>query len=307
MAVSVPRSADAHVPGLERARGVSAARAREASARADGLSDARSTALRAIETAEGLAEWCALAAANLDESSKVLLELFGQGAKGPCRSRAWIMRNGARIRKGERGYAVSRWGGYVWNVRQSTGNFGTVGNVEAGPVPADDLAGWTDLAGGDAVAGAILAAMRGWAVGAVKADTVDLDRSLAAARAVAYAWPACLSCEGAGCLACSCADDRSSRVVVLSWNDLHPEPEPTVKAAPRIGRPPKTRPALPELVAVMAEVADKRDEADGLRDEARRLEVAAMRRAVKAGATQRDIAAAVGISQARVKQILDAD
>lgn len=301
---AVPRKHEAHVSGLERARiGTAAADARQGSARADALSVARSSALRAFD----LPAFADLAAANLDYSAKVLLELMGQGARGPCRTRAWIMRNGARIEKGERGLAVSMFGAYVWPLRSTSGRFGSVGIAVDGEASSDEVAGWTAVCGGDVVAAAILVAMRGYHLVSVDVSDVTverLDTALAVARGVAWKLPACLSCDGDGCVLCSCQDDKS-RVAVVDCNAMPatPKPDRSVAAPKRRGRPPAVRPDIPDVALAMREVRRLRDEADRLRLEAAELERRAMQSAWSKHSLA-DIAAASGVTRGRVHQIV---
>jgi len=297
---AVPRKAEARVSGLERARiGAAAADARQGSARAVALEEARSIALRAFD----LSAFAELAAANLDYSAKVLLELMGQGARGPCRTRAWIMRNGARIQKGERGLAVSMFGGYVWPLRSTTGRFGSVGLVECGEAPTVELEGWAELAGGDPIAGAILASLRGYRAVLEVMPAVSLERldeALKRARGVAWRMPGCLSCDGAGCLACSCLDDKTRIGVLYSEDMPSPEPQPAAKR----GRPRAVRPPLPDVERSVAAARGMRVEAERMVREARELERAAMQAAVDGGYSLGDVAAAAGVTKARVSQIL---
>ena len=318
---AVPRKHEASVRGIERARiGASAAAAREGSARADALQLAQSDALRAVSEPAGLADWCTLAAANVDYSARVLLELCGQDARGPCRTRAWILRNGARIRKGERGYAVSMFGAYVWRLEQTTESFGGFGHSAYGDAPADELEGWRSVCGGDPIAAAIIAAMRGYRVGSVAGPAPDLERldvALRRARGVAWNLPACLSCDGAGCVLCSCADDRTRQGAIdcnpmpLESVPVPSEPVGSVAApdrsvARRVGRPRAVRPELPDVAAAMREVRRLRAERDRLHAEAAAIEYEALKLAW-ATHSLADIAEAAGITRARVHQIVKSD
>ena len=300
MSVSVPRKSDAAVSGLERARiGAAAADALEGSARADALHEARSDALGALD----LAGFATLAAGNVDYSAKVLLELIGQDARGVCRTRAWVLRNGARIRKGERGTAVSMFGAYVFQLdRQTTERFGGFGHSAYGAAQADDLEGWAMVTGGDRLAAAILCAMRGYSVDAVELDEAPtlerLDEALGRARWVAWNLPACMSCDGAGCVLCSCADDRCRQPLVYCEPMAAQEP-PKSKRGPR----PKVRPEIAEISAAMQHAAALRAQADQLQAEADEHVRAAMAKARESHSFG-DIAAAAGLTRARVHQIV---
>jgi hypothetical protein len=124
---AVPRKSEAFVGGLFRARlGASAADAKAKNARRGALDQAVRDAI-ADAMANGLDGLVELAAVNPDLDARVLLELASQGAHGVMRTRAWYLRNGCAIRKGEHGAAVSMFGAYLFGIRQSTGRFGDVG------------------------------------------------------------------------------------------------------------------------------------------------------------------------------------
>ena len=153
----------------------------------------------------------------------------------------------------------------------------------------------------------MICAMRGYRVGSVAAGDVTLERldvALAKARGVAWKLPACLSCDGAGCLACSCLDDRS-RTEVVDCIAMTPEaaPDRSVASSKRRGRPPAKRPDLPDVAVAMREVRRLRDEADRLRGEAAELERRAMQQAWSKHSLA-DIAAASGVTRGRVHQIV---
>lgn len=311
MAVRVPTAAESRVSGLERARiGAAAADRLQDGVRGSSLERARSIALDDIATPEGLAEWCTLAAGNIDYSAKVLLEAMGQGARGVLRTKAWVLRNGARVNKSERGYAVSMFGAYVFEARQWSERFGSPG-TESGDAPTDELDGWATICSGDRVAAAIICAMRGYRLPPLEGLDVDLealDLALARVRGVAWHLPACLSCDGAGCVLCSCSDDRC-RLAVVDCKPMSAAPKPKAPRAEtgkRIGRPPKARPALGDLAAVaaaMREARRLRAESDRLRSEAQAVEARAMRLAHETHSLG-DIAAATGLSRQRVHQII---
>jgi AcrR family transcriptional regulator len=75
------------------------------------------------------------------------------------------------------------------------------------------------------------------------------------------------------------------------------------KTAARIGRPPKTRPAIPSVAAAVRQAERKREKADTLRAQADELIADAMRKAA-AEHSLADIAAVAGVSKARVHQIV---
>ena len=294
MSITVPRQSEARVRASARARiGDAAAEKLERSARRNALDYALAEALESCQSPEGLARFCEMAARNLDMSTKCLLEAIGQDAPiGILRTRAWVLRNGAAIRKGERGYAVSMFGAYVFAGRQMTRSFGDIGSA-VGFAPECELDGYSELAG-DRIAGAILCAIRGCRLAAVTAPvTIErLERALAAARGVVQAITACLSCEGAGCVACSCHDDRCPQLAVLSSRAMN--------GKARIGRPPKEREPIPAVV----KAAKAREAAKRTLERADAAFAEAMREAIRDGASYKDVAASADITAGRVHQIV---
>lgn len=297
---AVPRKAEAFVGGLERARlGASAADAKAKNARRGALDQVVRGAI-ADAVATGLDGLIELAASNPDLDARVLLELAGQGARGVMRTRAWYLRNGCAIRRGEHGAAVSMFGAYLFAVRQSTGRFGDVGE-KIGPCPKVEADYWLEACGGDELAAGILIRRRGYDLPAVSAGLDRLQAALVTARKVSDAAGACLSCSS-GCVLCSCADDKPSRQAVLDLAAMGFEPIPEAKPA-KIGRPAAVRAEIPAVSDAMRRVRELRAESDRLRHEAAELEREAMREAW-ASHSLGDIAATAGVTRARVHQIV---
>jgi hypothetical protein len=134
-----------------------------------------------------------------------------------------------------------------------------------------------------------------------------LDLALQRVRGIAWNLPACLSCDDAGCVLCSCADDRCRQAAVdcnamPATPDPQPTPVPSV-ASSRRGRPAAIRAELPDVAAAMRDVRRLRDEADRLRDEAAELEYRALKQAWSTHSLA-DIAATAGVTRARIHQIV---
>lgn len=312
---AVPRKREAVDSGLEIAR--SGGRAADPLVgRREVLAAVMAEALAAVSRdPDEAAKLVELAAANPEMRAKPLLEAYGQGATGPVRPLSWWRRNGSRVRKGERGYAVSMFGAYVFGRNQVVGpDPGTIGSRRTPPNALPDM--------GEGLALAILRARSGERLRAVWSEPelftdeapavvrpaqvkpfglAELEAAIAAVDAYDASADSCLSCDGEGCVLCSCQEGRGSRVSVKPPATVSPMPRAAetvrVQAKPKIGRPPKARPSLPSAAKAFRD-------ADRLEARAKSVRVQAIRQAVEGGASLEDVGVAVGLSRARIHQIL---
>jgi len=236
------------------------------------------------------------------------------------RTLAWWRRNGCRVQKGERAVLLSMFGNAFYGRNQVAGpDPGGIGPRETPPNALPDL--------GQPFAIAILAARAGvrlraeWSQpepftdeqprllrpAAVKAlpSLEVLEQALAAVRAYDETAVRCISCDGYGCVLCSCQEDRAPARSV----SVQPKPA-TIRPVPKkskIGRPLKDRPdRIRPVVAGLEDAARLRAEADRLEAAAKTAISAGIHQAQADGYSLRDIAASMGVSLTRVVQLRDA-